>query len=80
MECAAEPACMAIGGAKINVAKMCTAKPMFIECVAAAACGDALTNGCDPEVKPPAPFLFNSTCLPTDWVACEAPMNLAACK
>ena len=80
MACKAEPACKAIMGAKINLAKMCTSKSMFIECVDAMACGEALTIGCDPMVMPPEPYQFLDTCLPTDWAPCEAPVVMGPCK
>ena len=80
MQCAAEASCKAIIGGKINVAKMCFGKPMFIECVEAGACGDALTAACDPAVVPPEPYQFPDTCIPTDWVQCDAPMVMGPCK
>ena len=80
MQCAAEASCRAIIGGKINVAKMCFGKPMFIECVESGACGDALTAACDPAVVPPEPYQFPDTCIPTDWVQCDAPMVMGPCK
>ena len=80
MQCAAEASCKAIIGGKINVAKMCFGKPMFIECVEAGACGDALTAACDPAVVPPEPYQFPDTCIPTDWMQCDAPMVMGPCK
>jgi hypothetical protein len=80
MQCAAEASCRAIIGGKINVAKMCFGKPMFIECVESGACGDALTVACDPAVVPPEPYQFPDTCIPTDWMQCDAPMVMGPCK
>lgn len=80
MQCAAEASCRAIIGGKINVAKMCFGKPMFIECVESGACGDALTAACDPAVVPPEPYQFPDTCIPTDWMQCDAPMVMGPCK
>jgi hypothetical protein len=72
-QCMANEACMPIGGGKLNLEKMCVGKPMFLACVPAAGCGDALTYACAPDADPPEPFLFPSTCLPPDWQECDAP-------
>lgn len=72
-QCMADEACMPLGGGKLNLEKMCVQKQMFLGCVEAGACGDALTYGCDSMVDPPEPFLFPSTCLPDGWEVCEAP-------
>ena len=80
MECMANEACMPLGGGKLNLQKMCVQKPMFLGCVDAGACGDALTYGCDSAVDPPEPYLFPSTCLPDGWEPCEAPPIDMPCK
>ncbi len=80
MECMANEACMPLGGGKLNLQKMCVGKPMFLGCVDAGACGDALTYACDSAVEPPEPHLFPSTCLPEGWEPCEAPPIDMPCK
>ena len=80
MECMANEACIPLGGGKLNLQKMCVGKPMFLGCVDAGACGDALTYACDSAVNPPEPYLFPSTCLPDGWEPCEAPPIDMPCK
>ena len=80
MECMANEACIPLGGGKLNLQKMCVGKPMFLGCVDAGACGDALTYACDSAVNPPEPYLFPSTCLPDGWEPCEAPPIEMPCK
>ena len=70
-QCMETEACMPLGGGKLNLEKMCVQKPMFLGCVEAGACGDALTYACDGDMN--APYLFPSTCLPDGWAVCEAP-------
>ncbi|MCA9638242.1 MAG: hypothetical protein KC420_19570 [Myxococcales bacterium] len=78
-QCKAEPACMAITGSKINAQKQCLQKPQFLGCMDAMACGDAITNACDPQVDPPEPYQFPDTCIPMDWMMCEGPGPLMPC-
>ena len=79
-QCMSNPLCLAILGGKVNVAKMCAGKPMFLGCVEAMGCGDAITYACDPEVNPPEPFVFNDTCIPEGWTQCESPEVMGPCK
>jgi len=80
MECQANEACMPLGGGKLNLMKMCVGKPMFVGCVDAGGCGDALTYACAPNTDPPEPWLFPSTCLPEGWEPCDAPPIDMPCK
>lgn len=80
MECQADAACMPLGGGKLNLQKMCVSKPMFLGCVDAGGCGDALTYACAPNTDPPEPWLFPSTCLPEGWEPCDAPSIDMPCK
>lgn len=73
MECMATPTCLAVLGGKVNTAKMCSQKPMFLGCIDATGCGDAITYACDPAIDPPQPYEFKDTCIPDGWEVCDAP-------
>ncbi len=77
-QCMANASCMAITGSKINLEKMCLQKPVFLQCVDAMGCGDALTIACP--MGTTEPWQFPSTCIPDDYEPCDGMVVDMACK
>lgn len=76
--CAADPACMVIAGAPIDVPNACTKPSLFLECTDAMICGDAITYACPEGTKDV--HLFLDTCIPAGFVPCDPVKVNGPCK
>lgn len=76
--CAADPACMVIAGAPIDIPNACTKPSIFLECTDAMICGDAITYACPEGTKDVYEFL--DTCIPADFVPCDPVKVNGPCK